>query len=235
MLDSVTSRTPKTEGRERSGLSLRYYFWAIALALFTAGLLRQFLFQSYVIHSRSMAPSLLVGDYILMNKAAYGIRSPFERALWSTFSSPAVNDVIVFSRFTEEPLGVAHPHYVKRVVGVPGDTVEVREFQTFVNSEKVPSMGNEDWRDIVLRDPEMRNYGPRLLRDDEYFVLGDNRSNSRDSRYYGPVSMADIEGRAVLIFWSSAADAPGSPGNPVSSVSSGMGGLRWSRIGRRIH
>jgi signal peptidase I len=223
---NALSNTRSTENSEKSHFSIRHYFWAITLALFMAGLLRQFVFQSYRIHSGSMKPSLLVGDYMLINRAAYGLRSPFSRELLWQFSQPERGDVIVFTRFSEEDVSVVHPHYVKRVVGVPGDTVEVRDYVTYVNGREVPFGENGNWRDMVLRDPETRSYPPRRLGDDEYFVLGDNRSNSRDSRYYGPVLMRHIEGKTLLLYWSSFAE---------DSKLSEDRSLRWWRIGRIIN
>ena len=197
---------------------------AVSLAtVFLAFIIRAFVFQTFKIPSSSMHPTLQVGDHIIVSKLSYGFFFPGFSGRLFEFSEPAVGDVVVFYRFSEFEDIDASLHYIKRIVAGPGDTVEVKGGVTSVNGtvleeKRPPKISISD--ELGLQ--EGRNYGPVKLSPGSYFVVGDNRSNSKDSRFYGPISKKDIEGRAVLIYWSWGVDAGGS------------WRVAWDRIGKRI-
>lgn len=183
---------------------------------------RAFLFQTFKIPSGSMVPTLKVGDHIIVNKFIYGLTFPgSSRRRWR-WRLPQKNDVVVFYRFSEFEDIDNNTHYIKRIAAVPGDTVEVKEFRTFVNGVGV---GKDDalfvGPDTDPNSTSGRSYGPVTLADDQYFVLGDNQSNSRDSRFYGPIHLDDIEGLAEMIYWS-------------WNISGDSSTVRWERIGQII-
>jgi len=209
-------------------------FFPVILAVL---LLRSFLVEPFRIPSGSMMPTLLVGDFILVNKYAYGIRLPVANKKVMDLGSPQRGDVVVF-RFPKDP----SVDYIKRVVGVPGDHVVYRNKGLYVNGEKVAqmpagtyigtgsglSMSGADVRREILGEVEhnilvvsnMRGISSDVVvPDGHYFVMGDNRDNSNDSRYWGFVPDENLVGRAFMIWmnWDSAA-----------------GGVAWSRIGDSI-
>ena len=141
-------------------------FFPVILIVF---LLRSFLIEPFKIPSSSMVPTLLVGDFILVNKFTYGIRLPVANKKIVQLGNPARGDVMVF-RFPEDP----SLDYIKRVIGVPGDTVEVKEEKVYINGVAIEE-------DYILSTPNY-TYGPSVVPEGKYFVLGDNRDNANDNR-----------------------------------------------------
>jgi signal peptidase I len=210
-------------------------FFPVILAVL---LLRSFLIEPFRIPSGSMMPTLLVGDFILVNKYKYGIRLPVLNKKVYELGQPERGDVVVF-RFPRDP-GV---DYIKRVVGVPGDRVVYRNKTLFINGEKIAqipqgnyigtgsglSMSGADLRreDLagvkhdILVVPKINGVSSDVVvPEGHYFVMGDNRDNSNDSRYWGFVPEKNLVGKAFMIWmnWDSAAD-----------------GVGWGRIGDSIH
>lgn len=184
---------------------------------------RAFLFQTFKIPSGSMMPTLQTGDHIIVNKFVFGVTFPGSEERHFRVRLPQVGDVVVFYRFSEFEDRDSNTHYIKRVAALPGDTVEVKNYLTFVNGKPVRQEPPQTTNPGMLLDQEAgRDYGPVKLKDDEYFVLGDNYQNSRDSRFYGPIHLADIEGRADMVYWSWKAD-------------NGSTSVRWDRVGLIIH
>ncbi len=152
------------------------WIWTIALALLIAFLVRQFFFQPYRVEMGSMTPTLHEGDLVIVNKL-YKKPGSLERGDIVVFRPPSNQDV----------------SYIKRVIGLPGETVEVRNGKVKINGEEL----EEDY--ISTATPSL--FGPQVLQEDEYFVMGDHRNNSLDSRDFGPIEQKTIEGRAVCILW----------------------------------
>lgn len=181
---------------------------AAAITLALALLIRAFVFQSYKIPSESMLPTLRVGDHILVNKFIYGFYLPWSKEPILALRKPARGDVVVFYPGSDEETKAegrhnGPEHLIKRIVAVPGDMVQVINFYAYVNGKRV----DDSARLIALNDAETIEehhgiYGPIKLEANQYFVLGDNRINSSDSRYFGPIERRQIEGRAFLIYWS---------------------------------
>jgi signal peptidase I len=209
-------------------------FFPVILAVL---LLRSFLVEPFRIPSGSMMPTLLVGDFILVNKFAYGIRLPVVNTKVIDIDEPERGDVVVF-RYPKDP----SVDYIKRVVGLPGDTVRYANKVVYVNGQpagQVPagvylgegsgvSMSGASKRreqlgdlqhDILVMPRTPGVQGEYVVGEDEYFVMGDNRDNSNDSRYWGTVPEENLVGKAFRIWmnWDSA-----------------NGGVDWDRIGMKI-
>jgi signal peptidase I len=193
-------------------------FFPIILAVL---LLRSFIVEPFRIPSGSMMPTLLAGDFILVNKFAYGVRLPVVNTKIIDSGSPQRGDVVVF-RYPEDP-SVA---YIKRVVGLPGDYLEYRNKQLSVNGEPVPQHPLPAVGDAVAQGYEFRmetlgnvNHPIQIRKSDDlswgysvdlsrgykvpegyYFMMGDNRDNSRDSRFWGPLPEGNLIGKAFLIW-----------------------------------
>jgi len=148
----------------------------IAVAVFA---LLQLTVQSYTVVMSSMEPNFQEGECIMVNKVSYHS------------SGPQRGDVIVF----HPPVPSAYP-FIKRVIGLPGETVEIRDGQVFINGIPINEL-------YLFPEPPQNNkdYGPQELSDDEYLVLGDNRNGSNDSRSWGPIKRDDILGKAWFIYW----------------------------------
>ncbi len=185
------------------------YAKSILIALAIALVVRAFVIQAFRIPSGSMIPTLLVGDHLLVNKVVY------------RFGDPKRLDVVVF-KFPLDP----KKDYIKRVIGVPGDTVEVRDKVVYVNKHllKEPYIQHTDPR-VLPRELQPRdNFGPVTVPSGHYFVMGDNRDSSYDSRFWGFVSRKAFIGKALIIYFS---------WNPHGS--NPLHWVRWRRIGRMIH
>ncbi|MCL5935001.1 MAG: signal peptidase I [Firmicutes bacterium] len=150
---------------------------ALVVAAVLAAVIRFFIFQPFYIPSGSMEPNLVPGDRIIVNKFIY------------RFKEPARGDVMVF-RFPKDP----ERDFIKRVIGLPGDTVEIRNSELYINNSKV----KEPYLPKGLRFPD---FGPYTVPQDAYFMMGDNRNNSEDSRFWGEMPKQNIRGKAVLVYW----------------------------------
>jgi len=197
-------------------------FFPVLLIVFV---LRSFLVEPFQIPSSSMVPTLLIGDYILVNKFTYGIRLPVLRTKVIPLNDPQRGDVMVFF-----PPHMNDTYFIKRVIGVPGDTVTYRNKELYVNGEKVPRVA-ATLDDSTLLDPQYRidretlGESSHLMQVDRlrpsaeftevvkpghYFMMGDNRDNSSDSRVWGQVPERDIVGKAFAIWmhWDSFLSIP---------------------------
>lgn len=185
--------------KKRSKGTLREYAEAILIALILALVIRTFLVQAFKIPSGSMTPTLEIGDHILVNKFIYGFRIPYTRIRLLPFTKPKSGDVIVFVY----PLD-SRKDFIKRVIGVEGDVVEIRDKRVFVNGRPIedPYGVYTDPR-VIPRGLDPRdNFGPVKVPKDSVFVMGDNRDNSRDSRYWGFVDLGVVKGKAFMIYYS---------------------------------
>lgn len=184
---------------KKTSKKLWEYVKAIGLALILALFIRAYFVQAFKIPSGSMMPTLLIGDHLLVNKFIFGIKNPFNDNQILVLRKPERGDIIVF-RFPHEP----GRDFIKRIIAVEGDTIEGRNKEIFLNGKKIkesfiqhtdiyPIMGGREPRD---------NFGPHTVPKDMYFVMGDNRDQSFDSRYWGFVSSKDIRGKAFILYWS---------------------------------
>ena len=197
--------------------TVREYIEAILIALLLALFIRTFVVQAFKIPSGSMKNTLLIGDHILVNKFIYGVKNPFTGNTWIPFKEPERRDIIVF----KYPVNPAQD-YIKRVVGLEGDTIEIIDKKVYVNG--VPQ---EEEYAIYLDNkvlPEnlqpRDNMGPITVPEDSLFVMGDNRDNSYDSRFWKFVDLESVKGKAFIIYWS---------WNKEDFA------VRWNRIGDLVH
>ncbi|MFW5730268.1 MAG: signal peptidase I [Desulfonatronovibrionaceae bacterium] len=191
---------------------LKEYAEALIIALVLALFIRAFIVQAFKIPSGSMLETLQIGDHLLVNKFSYGIQMPFMDKYIIEFDGPERGDIIVFE-FPEDP----SKDFIKRVVGVPGDVIEIKGKKLYLNSRRLdePYVRKVDHRVVDQRD----DFGPFTVPEDSYFVLGDNRDESYDSRFWGIVKREKILGKAWIIYWSW----------------EGVSDIRWNRIGRSVH
>ncbi|MEK6566055.1 MAG: signal peptidase I [Bacteroidota bacterium] len=255
------------------------YSKTLLLAVGVALTLKMFVVEAYRIPTSSMEQSLLVGDFLLVNKLSYGLSSPryipFTSKAIPAFSIPMFtsvkrSDVIVFEYPGDrEQFGEGEPvYFVKRCVGLPGDWVEIRSGEVYVNdrrmetppnallasdhykARRVPSKGQsidldpssvEEWKPIVLREGHEVSTDERgaifvdgrpvktyRIEQDYYFVMGDNRENSLDSRFWGFVPEKNIVGEAFLVYWS------WDPKLPIKGFVEKFKSIRWERIGKIV-
>ncbi len=188
---------PDTRSRKKS--RLRENVEAILIAILLALFIRTFIVQAFKIPSGSMKPTLQIGDHILVNKFTYGVDLPFTDVTIIPGGRPERGDIIVFE-YPVEP----DKDFIKRVIGIPGDVVEIRDKTVYVNGEPIDqgyTMHTE--ANVIPAEKNARdNFGPVKVPENEYFVLGDNRDNSYDSRFWGFVEEETIKGEAFIIYWS---------------------------------
>jgi signal peptidase I len=263
----VTGEQTGEQTERKSGSSTDTVRVVIISILVALGV-RTFVVEPFKIPSGSMIPTLLVGDYILVNKFAYGLRMPFTGKEIVPVGHPERGDVVVF-RYPDGP----NVDYIKRVIGLPGDTVEIKSGRVWVNGQIVDRLpeDNFSYRDYadsqrrvtVLRfreiNPEGREYtilqqalNPRLaterrweVPEDSYFMLGDNRDSSRDSRFWDNPFVADelLRGKAFIVHWSWVIASGGQPDRGFLAdflhtlgrvITFQVERVRWDRIGRRV-
>ena len=205
MTNKTDDPNEKTQAPKKS--IAREYTEAILIALLLALLIRTFIIQAFKIPSGSMKKTLLIGDHILVSKFSYGTHIPNEIPFINIklfddivlFSKvPKRGDIIVFKFPKDETRD-----FIKRVIGLPGDLLEVKRQKVFINNkpyEDTHARHTDSPSDssLVPRD----DFGPILVPDDHVFVMGDNRENSQDSRYWGYLNVKKIRGKALIIYWS---------------------------------
>jgi signal peptidase I len=261
----ASEKTPQPQKTSRGGPFETIK--ALGIAILLALAIRSFVVEPFKIPSGSMLPTLLIGDYLVVNKYCYGIRMPLTGSLLIPVGSPERGDVIVF-RFPDDP----SQDYIKRIVGLPGDRVEIISGRLWINGQIVDRVDEGEFTYIdYLRDsrrhaqryrevnPEgkeytiihhrspstMRDRGPWVVPKGEYFVMGDNRDNSRDSREWNDkfVSAEQIKGKAFMIHWSwiVAKGQPQGRGFLIDFldtlyrvVTFQVEKVRWDRIGRDV-
>ncbi|SDP39893.1 signal peptidase I [Desulforhopalus singaporensis] len=204
--------------------TFREYFEAICIAVLLALVIRTFIVQAFKIPSGSMLPTLQIGDHLLVNKFIYGLRIPFSGKVLIPVRDPERGEVIVFKFPRDRSVD-----YIKRVIGTPGDTIEIKNKKVFVNGQAIDDPHAFISSATVLsgRDNPRDNFGPVLVPEDRVFVMGDNRDNSYDSRFWGFVDQKDILGKAFILYWSWDIDKPLFSLDRFTSI-------RWGRLANLI-
>jgi signal peptidase I len=208
---------PAQSARRRKSL-VREYGEAIVIAILLALVIRTLVVQAFTIPSGSMMDTLLVGDYILVNKFLFGPEVPFTDLRLPGLRHPHRGDIIVFKYPQDEKRD-----FIKRIIGTPGDAVQVRGDDVYVNGQRLTEPYTKHTSPSAHLGQTYCGYAyacePTKVPADSYFVMGDNRDNSQDSRYWGFVRRDKIKGKAFLIYWSWDSDRHW---------------LRWWRLGNYI-
>ncbi len=196
---------------------IQEYAEAIIIAILIAFFIRTFVVQAFKIPSGSMKPTLLIGDHILVSKFSYGIKMPYFRNTLIPISDPKRGEIVVFI-YPED----RSKDFIKRVVGISGDTIEIRNKKIFLNG-----MPYEDKHGVYVDDfiipgaiQPRDNFGPITVPKGTIFTMGDNRDQSYDSRFWGFVDLKDVMGKAFVIYW---------------SWNKEDHSVRWSRLGSLLH
>jgi signal peptidase I len=232
--------------KRRTNSKLSFFaHWAkivvVSLALFVV--IRAFGVEAFKIASGSMEHTLFEGDFLLVNKLVYGAGIPGSGRKLPGMHSPRRGDVIVFTYPVDPRL-----NYIKRIVGIPGDTLEMRDAILIRNGKTVnenyvqrtpeeADQTDDDFRwqkaylvgsaSISDYRPSRNNWGPLVVPDHDYFVLGDNRDNSSDSRYWGFVADSLVRGQPIVVYYSYAPET----GDRLDWLTH----LRWKRFGEIVH
>jgi len=198
----------------------REYAESLVIAAVIAFLVRGFVVQAFRIPSGSMEPTLLVGDHLLVNRMSYVMKVPFTDIVILNLGSPKKGDVIVF-RYPADRT----KDFIKRIIAEGGDTVRVRDKALYINGQKVsdPHAHFVEGSVVPALLSPRDNFGPVTVPKDQFFVMGDNRDRSLDSRFWGFVKRDDLVGRALILYF---------------SLDTGSDDIlhyvRWERIGQPI-
>ena len=211
--------------KKRSKSMLREYTEAILIAVLLALFIRAFVVQAFKIPSGSMKDTLLIGDHILVNKFVYGIKLPLLEKELIHFSDPKRGDIVVF-RYPVDP----SKDFIKRVIGLPGDTVRIQDKKVYVNDKLLvePYVIHSDSKILPASVSPRDNMESILVPPHSLFVMGDNRDESYDSRFWKFVDMNELKGEAFIIYWSWNGEGKLS-WKPSESF------IRWNRIGNLLH
>ena len=211
-----TDKIDSNDIRKKKKSGLRENIEAILVAIVLALFIRTFIIQAFKIPSGSMKETLKIGDHILVNKFIYGVKIPFSQTTIVPITNPKHGDIVVF-KFPEDP----KKDFIKRVIAVAGDVVEVRDKQVYVNRKLL----NHDFgihTDSYIFPSSVQprdNFGPVVVPEKSIFVMGDNRDQSYDSRFWGFVDLKALKGKALMIYW---------------SWDKENFGVRWNRIGHLL-
>lgn len=235
MSTKAKSKNKPAETKVSKGF-IRENVEALVIALILALIIRTFVVQAFKIPTGSMLETLQIGDHILVNKFIYGVKVPFARKTIIPIKDPERGDIVVFI------YPIDGRDFIKRVIAVAGDTLEIRDKKIYVNGKwtgekayerfesnsvipAMPGVKNfeQNWLDQLSKNKEVENrgyyrdnFGPITVPEQKLFVMGDNRDNSHDSRFWGFVPLEDVKGKAFIIYW---------------SWNKEEFGVRWDRLG----
>ncbi|HLA04966.1 MAG TPA: signal peptidase I [Syntrophales bacterium] len=195
----------------------REYAEAIVIAVLIAFFIRTFIIQAFKIPSGSMKPTLQIGDHILVTKFIYGVKIPIIRKTFVSIGEPKRGDMVVFI-YPED----RSKDFVKRVIGIGGDNIEIRNKKIYLNGLPYNDNYGVYTDDMIIPGAAQPrdNFGPVTVPPGSIFVMGDNRDQSYDSRFWGFVDLHDVLGKAFIIYWSWNNDEHN---------------VRWSRLGHLLH
>ena len=193
---------------------VKEYLEPIVIAVFIALFIRAFIVQAFKIPSSSMEPTLLVGDHLLVNKFIYGIRIPYTDVKLFQYKKPGRGDIIVFI-FPKD----RSKDFIKRVIGTEGEKVAIVHNKIYINDKLI----DDPWGHFTPPRPSIEDYGPVRVPESSLFVMGDNRDNSQDSRFWGFVELNAVKGKALIIYFSW-----------DSNAQDLLDKIRWTRFGKLI-
>ena len=190
---------PKKETEQKTRplkSSLRENIEAIVVAVILAMFIRTFVIQAFKIPSGSMKDTLLIGDHILVNKFIYGIKVPFSGTTLIPVTQPDRGDIVVF-KYPVDP----SKDFIKRVIGIAGDKIEIKNKQVYVNNKPLVQ-DFAIYTDSRIESGQRDNMAAITVPENSIFMMGDNRDNSADSRFWGYVDLKAVKGKAFIIYWS---------------------------------
>jgi signal peptidase I len=193
---------------------IKEYIEPIVIAVLIALFIRAFIVQAFKIPSSSMEPTLLVGDHLLVNKFIYGIRIPYTDIKFFQYKKPKRGDIIVFIYPKDRK-----KDFIKRVMGTDGEKVAILHNKIYINDKLI----DDPWGHFTMPRSTIEDYGPVKVPEGSLFVMGDNRDNSQDSRFWGFVKINEVKGKAFIIYFSWDSNAE----NPLNKI-------RWTRFGKLI-
>jgi signal peptidase I len=228
---------------DRKKSVVREYFESIVIAVVLALFVRTWAVQAFKIPTGSMENNLLIGDHLLVNKFVFGPSAASLEEAALPMRDIRRGDVVVF-KYPQEP----ERDFIKRVIGLPGETIELRNRKVFVNGTPLDEpyvhfLDADNDGEVTSFDVRER-YGPVQVPAGQYFVMGDNRDNSQDSRYWGFLPRGYIKGRALMIYWSydTGPVAAGTETGPLAALRRVAGVIthfftrtRWERLLQQIH
>ncbi len=193
---------------------VKEYLEPIVFAVLIALFIRAFIVQAFKIPSSSMEPTLLVGDHLLVNKFIYGIRIPYTDIKFLQYNKPKRGDIVVFI-FPKD----RRKDFIKRVIGTEGEKVEIIHNKIYINGKVI----DDPWGHFTMPRSSIEDYGPVKVPEGSLFVMGDNRENSQDSRFWGFVNLNEVKGKAFIVYFSWDSNAQ----NLLNKI-------RWARFGKLI-
>jgi signal peptidase I len=222
--------------------TIREYFESIVIAVILALFVRTWVVQAFKIPTGSMENNLLIGDHLLVNKFVFGPTTGLDRAIMPV-RDISRGDIVVF-KYPVEP----ERDFIKRVIGLPGDTIELRAKKVYVNGQPLDEpyvhflTTSSEGSEVTSVDVRER-YGPVTVPSGQYFVMGDNRDNSQDSRYWGYLPRGYVKGKAMMIYWSYEADRDDLADDSLGATATRVFSIithfftktRWERLLHQIH
>ncbi|MDR3569211.1 MAG: signal peptidase I [Syntrophobacteraceae bacterium] len=199
----------------------REYTEVLVIAILLALFIRVFVVQAFKIPSGSMEPTLLVGDHILVNKFIYGLRVPFANKVIVPVEAPKQFDIVVF-QYPKDP----SVDYIKRVIGLPLQKIQIVDKKIYINDKLLKEPFGHYGDPRIVPGPR-DNFGPVVVPANHYFMMGDNRDNSSDSRFWGFVPTRDLVGEAFVIYWSWRDSGS-------LSLHASTSFVRWDRFGKLL-
>lgn len=219
------------------------YAKSLIIALILAFIIKTSIVEAYKIPSSSMEDTLLVGDFLLANKFIYGARLPFLGWRFPAVRNPRQGDVVIFKWPLDQKT-----NYIKRCVATEGQTVEIADKVLYVDKKPFPNPDHSKFVDQQIHPAEFDrrdNYPPYKVPAGYIFCMGDNRDNSYDSRFWGPVSLDLIQGEAILVHWSWSPDTAAPiinvtdlttiPQSVIYNTQHFVERVRWNRLGQIVH
>ena len=223
--------------------TVREYFESIVIAVILALFVRTWVVQAFKIPTGSMENNLLIGDHLLVNKFAFAPTATGIERVVLPIRNIKRGDIVVF-KYPDEP----ERDFIKRVIGLPGETLELRNKKVYINGQPLeepyvhflePASTSQEVTSFDVRE----RYGPVHVPDGQYFVMGDNRDNSQDSRYWGFLPQHYIKGKALMIYWSYESDREDYLDEGAGATIKGLFSVvthfftktRWERLFHQIH
>ncbi len=215
------------------------YFESIVIAVILALFVRTWVVQAFKIPTGSMEQNLLIGDHLLVNKFVYAPAATAAERMLLPVGEYQRGDVLVF-KYPEDP----ERDFIKRLIGLPGETIELRQSRVFINGEPIAEPYLDAMRQGGHMPPDIRaTFGPQVVPEGHLFMMGDNRGDSQDSRYWGPLPVGYVKGRAFMLYWSYESESEFYSDVGIGATLRRLGSAvthfitrtRWERLLRAVH